>query len=257
MTDRRQRQKEQRATRLEVEKKAASRKEFRRRIITALAIGVGLVGALVLTSVLGNRPQTLPESYQNFRQQDIACGAEAPPEVEVMSFTAPEDMGLGSDPITLTINTSCGPIVIAADPAAFPQTVNSFVFLATRGFYDGTVFHRIAANFVVQGGDPDASGIGGPGYRVADEFPPEGFVYDAGVVAMANSGGGTTGSQFFIVLGDSARVLNSTFNVLGKVVSGQETLDAIEGVPTSVAPGTNERSRPLETVYIGGIEIER
>src|SRR5688572_20201864 len=203
MTDRRQRQKEQRAARLEVEKKAASRKEFRRRIIVALAIGVGLVGVLVLTTVLGNRTQTLPASYQAFRQQPTACEAEAPPEVETMSFPASGDMGLGNEPITLTINTSCGPIVIEADPVAFPQTVNSFVFLASEGFFDGSVFHRIAADFVIQGGDPDASGIGGPGYRVPDEFPPADFIYDEGVVAMANSGGGTTGSQFFIVVGDN------------------------------------------------------
>ncbi len=91
---------------------------------------------------------------------------------------------------------------------------------------------------------------------VPDEFPPEGFIYEEGVVAMANAGGRTTGSQFFIVVGDNARVLNNTFNVLGRVVSGQETLDAIEAVPTSVAPGTNERSRPIQTVYIETIEIE-
>ena len=256
MTDRRQRQKEQRAARLEVEKKAASRKEFRRRIIVAFAIGVGLVGVLVLTTMLGNRPATLPASYQAFRGQPTACGAEAPPEVEILSFPAPEEMGLGNEPITMTIETSCGPIVIEADPVAFPETVNSFVFLASQGFFDGAVFHRIAADFVIQGGDPDANGIGGPGYRVPDEFPPEGFSYDEGVVAMANSGAGTTGSQFFIVVGDNARVLNNTFNVLGRVLTGQETLDAIEAVPTSVAPGTNERSRPLETVYIEGVEIE-
>ncbi len=244
MTDRRQRQKEQRAARLEVEKKAASRKEFRRRIIIALGIGVGLVGSLVLTSVLGNRPQTLPASYQAYRQQPTACGAEAPPEVEIMSFTEPEDQALGSEPINLTINTSCGAIVIEVDPVAYPETVNSFVFLANEGFYDGSVFHRVATDFVIQGGDPTATGTGGPGYRIPDEFPPEDFIYDEGVVAMANSGGATTGSQFFIVVGDNARVLNNTFNVLGRVVSGRETLDAIEAVPTSVTPGTNERSRP-------------
>jgi peptidyl-prolyl cis-trans isomerase B (cyclophilin B) len=256
MTDRRQRQKEQRAARLEVEKKAASRKEFRRRIIIALGIGVGLVGSLVLTSVLGNRPQTLPASYQAYRQQPTACGAEAPPEVEIMSFTGPEDQALGSEPFNLTINTSCGPIVIEVDPVAYPETVNSFVFLANEGFYDGSVFHRVASDFVIQGGDPTATGTGGPGYRIPDEFPSEDFIYDEGVVAMANSGGATTGSQFFIVVGDNARVLNNSFNVLGRVASGQETIDAIEAVPTSVTPGTNERSRPLETVYIEGIEIE-
>jgi cyclophilin family peptidyl-prolyl cis-trans isomerase len=73
---------------------------------------------------------------------------------------------------------------------------------------------------------------------------------------MANGGASTTGSQFFVVVGDNARVLNNTFNVLGRVVSGQETLDMIEAIPTSVAPGTNERSRPTQTVYIERIEIE-
>ena len=256
MTDRRQRQKEQRAARLEEEKKAATRKEFRRRIVIALGIGLGLAGILLLTSVLGNRPATLPASYQAFRDQATACGAEAPPEVEIRSFPSEEDQGLGPEPINVTINTSCGPIVVELDPASYPQTVNSFVFLAREGFYDGSVFHRIAAEFVIQGGDPQATGTGGPGYLVPDEFPPEGFVYEEGVVAMANAGGGTTGSQFFIVVGDNARVLNNTFNVVGRVVAGQEALDAIEAVPTSVAPGTNERSRPTQTVYIEGIEIE-
>ena len=256
MTDRRQRQKEQRATRLEEEKKAASRKEFRRRVIIALGIGLSLVGTLVVTSLIGNRPETLPASYRGFREQPTACGAEAPPEVQIMSFAEPEDQGLGEEPITATINTSCGPIVIQLDPAASPETVNSFVFLARKGFYNGIPIHRIAPDFVIQGGDPEASGLGGPGYLVADEFPPEGFTYDEGTVAMANAGSRSTGSQFFIVVGDDARVLNNTFNALGRVVSGQETLDAIESLPTSVTPGSNERSRPTETVYIEGIEIE-
>jgi cyclophilin family peptidyl-prolyl cis-trans isomerase len=257
MTDRRQRQKEQRATRLEEQKKAASRKEFRRRILVALGIGLGLTALLVLISVLGNEPTTLPASYQAFRNQPTACGAQAPPAGELMSFSEPEDQGLGSEPVIVTINTSCGPIVVELDPATFPATVNSFVFLARQGFYDGSVFHRIASNFVIQGGDPEATGTGGPAYLVPDEFPPDDFVYEEGVVAMANAGGGTTGSQFFVVVGDNARVLNNTFNVLGRVVSSQETLDAIEAVPTSVAPGTSERSRPVETVYIESIEISQ
>jgi len=257
MTDRRHRQKEQRATRLEEQKKAASRKEFRRRIVVALGIGLGLTGLLVLISVLGNRPTTLPASYQAFRDQPTACGAETPPEVEIMSFSEAADQGLGNEAVTVTVNTSCGPIGVELDPARSPATVNSFVFLAREGFYNGSVFHRIASDFVIQGGDPEATGTGGPDYVVPDEFPPDDFIYEEGVVAMANAGGGTTGSQFFVVVGDNARVLNNTFNVLGRVVSNQETLDAIEAVPTSVAPGTNERSRPVETVYIESIEIGR
>ena len=255
MTDRRQRQKEQRAARLEEQKKAATRKEFRRRLLVALGIGLGLTAVLVLISVLGNQPTTLPASYQAFRDQTTACGAEAPPEVEIMSFSEAPDQGLGSSPVTVTINTSCGPIGIELDPASYPETVNSFVFLAREGFYNGSVFHRIASDFVIQGGDPEATGTGGPSYVVPDEFPPDDFIYEEGVVAMANAGGGTTGSQFFVVVGENARVLNNTFNVLGRVVSNHETLDAIEAVPTSVAPGTNERSRPVETVYIESIEI--
>jgi len=256
MTDRRQRQKEQRASRLEEEKKAATRKEFRRRVVIALGIGLGLAGALLLTSVLANRPETLPASYRAFREQPTACGAEAPPEVQVMSFPEPGEQGLGTERVTVTINTSCGPIEIELDPGTSPETVNSFLFLATAGFYDGVVLHRIASDFVIQGGDPTATGTGGPGYLVADEFPPDDFVYEQGIVAMANGGAGTTGSQFFVVVGDNARVLNNTFNPLGRVISGQATLDAIEAVPTSIAPGTNERSRPTQTVYIEGIEIE-
>jgi cyclophilin family peptidyl-prolyl cis-trans isomerase len=255
MTDRRQRQKEQRATRLEEERKAAARKEFRRRIVIALGIGLGLAGVLLVTSVLGNRPETLPASYLAYREQPTACGGEAPPEVQIMSFPASEDQGLGDEPINATINTSCGPIVIELDPASYPETVNSFVFLAREGFYDGTVIHRVALDFVVQGGDPTATGTGGPGYQVPDEFPPDDFVYEQGIVAMDNAGSGTTGSQFRVIVGDHAQVLNNTFNLLGRVVSGEGTLEAIAAVPTAVAPGTNERSRPTETIYIEGIEI--
>jgi peptidylprolyl isomerase len=135
-------------------------------------------------------------------------------------------------------------------------TAESFVFLARSGFYDGTVLHRIVAGFVAQGGDPQADGTGGPGYVVPDEFPPEGFVYEPGVVAMANRGLGTTGSQFFIVLGEQAAALRPQFNVLGRVADGEDTLEKIEMVPTAQQPGSAERSRPLETVYVEGIDIE-
>ncbi|MGH8928795.1 MAG: peptidylprolyl isomerase [Acidimicrobiia bacterium] len=256
MTDRRQRQKELRTVRREQERKAATRKEFRRRILIALGIGLGLTAVLSLTSLLGDRPQTLPSTYTAFRQQPTACEAEPPPEVQPMAFAAPEDQALGSEPILATVTTSCGPIEIELDPGGFPQTVNSFVFLARQGYYDGVVFHRVAADFVIQGGDPTASGTGGPGYFLPDERPADGFEYLPGVVAMANAGSRTTGSQFFIVVGDDARVLTNTFSILGRVVSGEETIEAIEAVPTTASPGTNERSRPTETVYIESITIE-
>jgi cyclophilin family peptidyl-prolyl cis-trans isomerase len=199
----------------------------------------------------------LPGSYEGYRSQTTACGAEAPPEEEVMSFDDFENQpDVTADAlITATITTSCGVFVVELDPAAAPETVESFVFLARQGFYDGTVIHRIVENFVFQGGDPDAVGTGGPGYRIADEFPAEDFAYERGVVAMANAGRGTTGSQFFVVVGDDASVLTPAYNVLGRVTSGDDTLDLIAAVPTATRQGAREQSLPLETVYIESVDI--
>ena len=158
--------------------------------------------------------------------------------------------------VTATIDTSCGQFVIELDAAGYPETVNSFVFLARQGFYDGQAVHRIRADWVIQGGDPAGDGTGDAGYEIPDEFPPEDFVYVDGIVAMANAGKGTTGSQFFIVLGDSARVLNPQYNVLGRVISGKETLARIAEVEVGLQGGSREQSRPLETVYINSVSIE-
>ena len=101
---------------------------------------------------------------------------------------------------TATMATSKGTIVIALDPIAAPKTVNNFVFLARYHYYDGVVFHRIIPGFVMQGGDPEGTGRGGPGYKFADELPKPGR-YQVGSLAMANAGPNTNGSQFFIITG--------------------------------------------------------
>jgi peptidylprolyl isomerase len=106
------------------------------------------------------------------------------------------------------------------------------------------------ASFRVFSGDPEANGSGGPGYRIADEFPPDDLVLAPDMVMMDNVGSGTTGSQFFILIGDAASALNPQFNLLGEVVSGQDTLETIAAVETAVRPGSTEQSLPLETVYI-------
>jgi cyclophilin family peptidyl-prolyl cis-trans isomerase len=178
--------------------------------------------------------------------------------VETQSFEAPTpqpDLS-AAGAVTATISTSCGDIVVDLAIEESPETVESFVFLARQGFYDGQAFHRIATDFVIQGGDPNADGTGGPGYVVPDEFPPDGFVYGEGVVAMANRGARTTGSQFFIVIGESGQFLTNAFNVLGRVIGGQDALDRIAEVPTTTSPGTAEDSLPLETVYIESVGIE-
>lgn len=254
MTTRRQQQKEAREARKAAERKAASRRELTRRLRTALGLGIVVAVVLLLTSVLSGDDAGLSADYAAFREKPTACGGEQPPPVAPLTFAAPEEREVPAGS-TATIETSCGPIVVALDPASAPATVSSFVFLADEGYYDGVVFHRIVDGFVVQAGDQTASGTGGPGYRVPDELPPADFTYVRGVVAMANAGRGTTGSQFFVVVGDEAANLPPTFNVVGEVVDGFDTLDAIAAVPTLPRPNTTERSLPAESVYITGVEI--
>ena len=255
--DRRRQKKEQRAKRLETERKKAARRELARRLVNGLGFGLIVALALIFLSSRGSKQPELPEAYLQFRERPTACGAEAPSPEQLMSFEAPEPNQVPpGTTATATIHTSCGPIVIELEPDTYPQTVNSFVFLSRQGFYDGTVFHRVVKDFLIQGGDPKADGTGGPGYTIADEWPPEGFTYERGVVAMANSGRNTTGSQFFIVIGPDAEVLPPRFNVLGRVVDGFDVLDRIAEVPTARQAATVEESLPLEAIYIESITVD-
>jgi len=252
MTDRRRRQKEQRAAKREAEKKQVARKELGRRLGTALVFGVVVIGIVVAGAYFGNDEGDLPGGYEGFRDQSTACGAEQPEPEPVLAFPAPVPQTdvTAESTIAVTLETSCGDIVIELDPAGYPVTANSFVFLAREGFFDGQVFHRVVEDFRVFSGDPEANGSGGPGYRIADEFPADDFVLAPGMVMMDNVGRGTTGSQFFILTGDAATTLNPQFNFLGEVISGEDTLVAIARVETAVRPGSTEQSLPLETVYI-------
>lgn len=259
MTERRQRQKEQRAAKKEAERKREARRELGRRLITAVVFGVIVVVVFALSGLFsGGDDKALPGTYESYREQTTACEADQPPPEKILSFEAPETVTelATATSATATLATSCGEITIDLNLESAPETVNSFVFLSNKGFYDGQVIHRISADFLFQGGDPDANGTGGPGYVIADEHPPEGFVYEPGVVAMANRGARSTGSQFFVVTGDSGKFLTNQFNVLGQVVSGQDAIDEIMKVPTATAPGSVEESLPLESVYIESITID-
>jgi len=258
MSDRRQRQKEQRTAKREAEKKHEARRELLRRLGTAGAFGLVVVAFFAFTGVFSGESADLPSGYEGFRDQPTACGAAQPAPEQIMSFDAPVKQSdvTPNSTVTATLTTSCGEVVLALDPLGYPETANSFVFLAREGYYDGQVFHRVVENFVVQGGDPEANGTGGPGYVIADEFPDENFVYEEGVVAMANRGARSTGSQFFIVIGDDGQFLTNSFNVLGTVLSGQEALDKIATVPTGAAVGSSEQSLPLETVYLETVTID-
>lgn len=258
MTDRRRRQKEQRAAKIAAEKKTEARKELGRRLGTALIFGLVVVGIFTVGTLLGGDDGDLPEGYEGFRNQPTACGAEQPDPEPVLSFTAPEpqDDVTADATVVVTLETSCGDIVMELDPERSPATVDSFVFLTREGFFDGQVFYRVVSDFRVFSGDPEATGNGGPGYRIPDEYPSDDFVLGAGVVAMDNVGKGTTGSRFFIVTGDAGESLNPTFNILGNVVSGEDTLARISEVETVQRPGSRESSLPLETVYIERATVE-
>lgn len=191
--------------------------------------------------------------YRAFRSQPTACGAEAPAPARAMQFAAPGEAGI-TGPVQVVLHTSCGPVHLELDPALAPATVNSFVFLAQQGYFDGTVSHRVLPGFVFQAGDPTAAGTGSPGYRLPDEFPAAGFAYTLGVVAMANTGAAESGgSQFFIVLGDSG--LPPDYTVFGRVVEGFDTLERIAAVPLGPNPPDPVNSRPLETIYLESVEI--
>ncbi len=126
---------------------------------------------------------------------------------------------------TATIATPRGDILISLDPERAPRTVNNFVFLAGRGFYDGLTFHRVVDNFVIQAGCPRGDGTGGPGYKFGDE-PVQGE-YAAGAVAMANSGPNSNGSQFFICTVDDRHKLAKSYNLFGQVVKGMDVVGSI------------------------------
>lgn len=126
----------------------------------------------------------------------------------------------------IRIETNKGSMDLELYPQHAPKTVNNFVFLAREGFYDGVTFHRVIDNFMIQGGDPTGTGMGGPGYRFEDEFEGNPLKHDRGVISMANAGPGTNGSQFFITHSPQPH-LNRSHTVFGKVVEGQDVIDQI------------------------------
>lgn len=154
-----------------------------------------------------------------------------------------------------TIDTTLGSFKIQLFASESPKTVNNFVFLSQQGFYNGVIFHRVIKSFMIQTGDPTGTGAGGPGYSFADELPPK-HSYDAGIVAMANAGPNTNGSQFFICTGSDAQNLNSmpNYTQFGQVVSGMDIVQKIASVP--VGPGNpGEVSRPTNPPVINSITI--
>jgi len=181
------------------------------------------------------------------------CTEVEPPQPKHVSFKAPKQTVKKGEEVTAAVETSCGTFDIDLASRQAPKTVNSFVFLAEEGFYDGLDFHRIVPEFVIQGGDPLGNGTGGPGYTVVEK-PPANLKYTKGVVAMAKGGpepAGSSGSQFFVVTGASS-TLPPEYALLGNVSEGIDVVERIGELETK--PGTEE---PKQTVLIEHIEIER
>jgi len=147
-----------------------------------------------------------------------------------------------------TLHTSAGPVEVELFEADAPKTVENFRKLSTEGFYDGLTFHRVIRDFMVQGGCPEGTGTGGPGYTFEDEFNQNKVV--RGALAMANAGPNTNGSQFFIVTTEAAPWLDGKHTVFGRVTSGMEAVDAIE------SQETDARDRPVEPVVIERVDLQ-
>lgn len=184
-------------------------------------------------------------------ESSAGCEQVEAPKAKNVSFGAPDQTVKEGEPLTAVVETSCGSFDIALDTKRAPKTVNSFVFLAEEGFYDGLTFHRIAPGFVIQGGDPLGNGTGGPGYSV-DEKPPANLAYTKGVVAMAKSSAeppGRSGSQFFVVLNADAG-LPPEYALVGKVSEGMDVVERIGKLGTPA-------EQPKQVVLIDRIEIEQ
>lgn len=166
-------------------------------------------------------------------------------------YTNPPEMQIDQNKkYTATLKTDAGDIVVELKALETPITVNNFVFLAREKFYDDTIFHRVIQDFMIQGGDPEGTGIGGPGYKFADE--KFSGTYKRGTLAMANSGPDTNGSQFFIMHKDNS--LPPNYVIFGNVVTGMETVDKIASAPVKPS-ASGEDSSPVTPARVETIEI--
>jgi len=254
-------------------RREAERQRSRRR--RALASYGGLALVVAVAAVLGglwlNRDEpastaaTTSTTPPNDARADaptapatVACGGAVPGRVEhPTSKSAPKTKVDADKTYLATFQTSCGSFTVRLDPKNAPITTANFVDLAGKKFYDSTWFHRIvpggqAGIAVIQGGDPQGSGRGGPGYTIKDELPDSPAAYKKYSVAMANGGPNTGGSQFFISTADNSKGLKADYSVFGQVVDGQDVVDKIAAVPVGGQTGDT----PSEAVWIEKLTVK-
>jgi len=243
-TDKRNRQKENRlARRNEVAQK--TQRQILRRRITRIALLIGaVVGVVLLFNLTGSKDEAqtptsdsaeLTESSDStdstvatvsagpFAYGEGDCAPADGSGSKILTFTSAPKLCIDlTKTYTAVVSTSKGDFTVVLDAAKAPGTVNNFVNLARSKYFDGTVCHRAIPTFMVQCGDPTATGSGGPGYSIADELPAAGE-YKLGSLAMANSGPNTNGSQFFVVTGEQGVSLSPNYTLFGQVTKGLDT----------------------------------
>jgi len=222
----------------------------RRWIVLAVfaVIAVGVVAAVLIGQGGGSDDDT---SSTSGKASADGCKQVEAPAPKSVSFKAPKQVLKKGEEATAVVQTSCGTFEIALDTERAPKTANSFAFLAEEGFYDDLTFHRVAPGFVIQGGDPEGTGSGGPGYSV-DEKPPANLAYTKGIVAMAKSSAeppGRSGSQFYVVTAPDAG-LPPEYALVGKVSKGYDVVERIDAL------GTPEE-KPKQTVLIEEMTIDQ
>lgn len=250
--------KSEQAAQREAQRAKAERRQLLKRtgrnFLIVVAAGIVVLGITAWRNRDRDPVSALGPAYEQARAQPVACDATPPDPATRLEFDGAEDMELAA-PVTATVATSCGDLVITLDPEMAPASVNSFVFLAEQGFYDGTVVYSVRPDFAIEAGDQTAMGDAGPGYRIDDEPPGDDFVFERGTVALAAGGGpNRSDSRFLIVLADGVPLAD--LNVIGSLSSGEEVLDRIAEIDLG-AQITGARTRPLETVYIESITIDR
>jgi len=184
-------------------------------------------------------------------EQATGCRPAEKPAPKAVKLAKPKAKLDPAKTYVATVTTNCGAFEITLDAKRAPKTGGSFKYLADKGVYDGLGFHRIVPGFVIQGGDPQGNGQGGPGYSVV-EAPPADLVYGKGVVAMAKTAiedPGTSGSQFFVVTGEDAQ-LPPEYALVGRVTSGQDVVDLIGVAPV----GADEQ--PVDPIVMKSVKVE-
>ncbi|MGI8776680.1 MAG: peptidylprolyl isomerase [Acidimicrobiales bacterium] len=240
----RARQKQGRHARQAALEAARRKRSQRNRVIVSAILALALVGGIGILVGGGGSGKAAAKK--------VSCPAADGSSPRQTKFSAAPPICI--DPThtySAEINTNKGIIDLALDQKRAPNTVNSFVFLARNHFFDGLTFHRVVPGFVLQGGDPEGTGSGGPGYKFRDELPPAGQ-YKVGSLAMANAGPDTNGSQFFIISGDQGAKLDPKYSLFGQVTNGLDVVAKIDALGNADDPS----GKPKEPITMSSVTIK-